>query len=277
MIHRLFSGIINTFISRFRLPRPSTGARIICAAHTDKGARMENQDSVYLVQWDNNSVFGVIADGMGSSERGKLAARSCTSHFKQIFRTRKEFQNWLKQEGFNNTDASFPLRKIASDINQKIYETNTPGEVTGTTCTAVLIMGESAWYVHCGDSRLYCVRDKSIKQITTDHSWVQETFVKPGLLSNEEARHHSSKHLITSFIGIGSQLIDIDVSRFQISNGDILLLCSDGLSNVLDDALLQEISVTDSPAVACKNLVKSARQSAGKRADNISVIVVRCP
>jgi len=278
MIYRLFLRFIlyiNTLISRFRLPRSSAVAKIICAAHTDKGARRENQDSIYLVQWDTNSFFGVIADGMGSSKHGKLAAKLCTSHYKQIFRTRKEFQNWLKKEGFNNTDASFPLRKMASDVNQKIYETNTPGQITGTTCTAVLIMGSSVWYVHCGDSRLYCVRDKSIKQITTDHSWVQETLVKPGLLSNEEAKHHSAKNLITNFLGIGSQLVDIDVSGFQISNGDILLLCTDGLSNILDDATLQEISTNNSPAIACRKLVKSAKHNAGKRADNISAIVIR--
>ena len=237
---------------------PSSKEGIVCAARTDRGSRSDNQDSLYLVQWDDgNTVFAVIADGMGGISHGRIAARLCTSAFAGIFRTKSKFQSWLKQEGFTASAPSFPLRKIVADINQQIMAlSKAEDQAVGTTCTALFISDQICWYVHCGDTRLYHIRGNLITQITTDHS------------------DHAQKNLLYNFLGIGD-FLNIDIDQLPLLKGDLLLLCSDGLSNALSDSTLQEIATRYPPRVACRKLVKRAKQAAGNGADNVSVILMQ--
>ncbi|MBQ3727498.1 MAG: serine/threonine-protein phosphatase, partial [Selenomonadaceae bacterium] len=127
--------------------------------------------------------------------------------------------------------------------------------------------GERAYFAHVGDSRLYLLRNNIFKQITEDHSYV-ETLVRRGELTAEEAKIHPMKNVLTQAVGAMSNL-KIDQARFSVERGDIFLLCTDGLTNMVDDASIFKILQTaDNPADA---LIEAALDAGGR--DNISVIV----
>ena len=140
----------------------------------------------------------------------------------------------------------------------------------GTTCDLVFVRGEVAHVVHVGDSRTYSIRDGKILQITEDHSLVQE-MVRRGELTPDQAMHHPNKNLITRALGISHE-VHIDYIEAEFSKGDVLLICSDGLSNYVSKADMVRTVTEQKGELLIDTLVEIAKRHGGH--DNITVTVV---
>jgi protein phosphatase len=140
----------------------------------------------------------------------------------------------------------------------------------GTTVAAVLICGNRLSIAHIGDSRVYLVRSGNIEQMTDDHSVVNEQ-VKRDLITREEAANSATKNYLTKAMGISAEM-EADLSEMTLLAGDILLLCTDGLSNMITDKIMMEIiSFAGEPAAICDLLIKTANINGGK--DNITAVI----
>jgi protein phosphatase len=141
----------------------------------------------------------------------------------------------------------------------------------GSTATALLLSGQDAWFAHIGDSRLYRLREDVLTQLSEDHSLVSE-MVKAGIMTPEQAVRHPSRNIITRALGSDAEALpQLSVQPIDVRAGDIFLLCSDGLHDLVGDAEMLAAISTSPPEAACHALVELAKTRGGK--DNISVIV----
>ena len=227
--------------------------------------RNSNQDYVFC---EENAVGSfpnlfLVADGMGGHQAGDMASRICV-------------EEMVRQ--IQATDRKTPvsvLEQAVSAANQKIYQTATQDkalEGMGTTLVGTVIEGDTAYIVNIGDSRLYQLRD-SLRQITVDHSLVEE-MVQSGEIQKNEMRTHPNKNIITRALGTDTS-VRPDCFEIEVQEGDVLLLCSDGLSNMLEDNQIENIVRANGENLrqAGECLVKQANDAGGK--DNISVILIR--
>jgi protein phosphatase len=143
----------------------------------------------------------------------------------------------------------------------------------GTTVIALVMIGDTAFSAHVGDSRLYRLRGGTLEMLTLDHSQVME-MVKHGILSLDEARNHEDKNVILRAVGT-QQAVEVEISEpFSVEIGDVLLLCSDGLSDMIDDGVIEAILRTESNVhSACERLIEEAKNSGGH--DNITAGLLR--
>ena len=233
---------------------------------TDTGRmRDNNQDSVYCEQNPGSGLSNIflVADGMGGHKAGDTASKICI----------ETVVDALKNNPKRTVVGS--LEYAVREANQAILEKaskDSKYQGMGTTLVGMIIEDAVAYIVNIGDSRLYQIR-KHIRQITTDHSLVEE-MVLSGEIEKEEMRTHPNKNIITRALGT----IDDpkpDLFEVDISPGDVYLLCSDGLSNMLDDKEIERIaSQADKPLSEIgQSLVDAANKAGGK--DNISVVLIR--
>mgnify|MGYP000802272246 FL=1 len=193
---------------------------------TDVGQRRTtNQDFVYASEEPVGNLpnLFVVADGMGGHKAGDMASRYTVEVILESVRMDKE-QNPIKV-----------IRKAIEKANTKVLEkasqdANLAG--MGTTVVVATVIGHYIYVANVGDSRLYLIRDK-IEQITKDHSLVEE-MVRIGEINREQARNHPDKNIITRAIGARNR-ISIDFFDMRLEPGDVILMCSDGLSNMLED------------------------------------------
>ncbi len=226
---------------------------------TDIGPRRElNEDAVA----DLGNETYVVADGMGGYAAGEVASRILVDTVEKVIAGKNDLdENDLKQAVLSGNDA----------ILQMVRE-HPKYSGMGTTATIFHREGLKIVWAHVGDSRLYVFRNRSLKQITRDHSLVSD-LVANGSITPEEARQHPKRNVITRAVGVGSEL-EVDTGSFMIEDGDVLLLSSDGLTSVVSDEQISDLLVAlsvDEDAAA--RLVNCAIQSGSL--DNISVIVVR--
>lgn len=233
---------------------------------TDTGRiRTSNQDCVFC---EENAVGSfpnlfLVADGMGGHQAGDMASRICVEEVvRQIQATDRK------------TPVSV-LEQAISVANQKIYQTAIQDkalEGMGTTLVGTMIEGNTAYIVNIGDSRLYQLRD-TLRQITVDHSLVEE-MVQSGEIQKNEMRTHPNKNIITRALGTDTA-VRPDCFEIEVQEGDVLLLCSDGLSNMLEDNQIENIVRENAEDLkqAGESLVRQANDAGGK--DNISVILIR--
>ncbi|MCH5265476.1 MAG: Stp1/IreP family PP2C-type Ser/Thr phosphatase [Lachnospiraceae bacterium] len=233
---------------------------------TDTGrVRTSNQDCVFC---EENAVGSfpnlfLVADGMGGHQAGDMASRICVEEVvRQIQATDRK------------TPVSV-LEQAISVANQKIYQTAIQDkalEGMGTTLVGTMIEGNTAYIVNIGDSRLYQLRD-TLRQITVDHSLVEE-MVQSGEIQKNEMRTHPNKNIITRALGTDTA-VRPDCFEIEVQEGDVLLLCSDGLSNMLEDNQIENIVRENAEDLkqAGESLVRQANDAGGK--DNISVILIR--
>jgi protein phosphatase len=143
----------------------------------------------------------------------------------------------------------------------------------GTTCTAIVVLGRQLYFAHIGDSRLYLVRQGKISRITTDHSYVGR-LVENGLLRPEDAEKHPQRHILTSALGVGAEIVpDTPPSPIDLEVDDVLVLCTDGLWAVTGDQEVEAAASTASLSEACRDLVEEAKELGGP--DNITVQMLR--
>lgn len=143
----------------------------------------------------------------------------------------------------------------------------------GTTLTMAFSSGNRLFVIHAGDSRCYLFRTGEIHRLTEDHTVVAE-MVGRGEISPEQARHHPHRHVVTNVLGGGHAGVRIDVQRVSLEPGDVLLLCSDGLTDMLDDDSIAAVLAAEAePEAVCQRLVAQANEAGGQ--DNITAVVAR--
>ncbi|MCX7801841.1 MAG: protein phosphatase 2C domain-containing protein [Meiothermus ruber] len=240
------------------MPGSDSLPMVFTAALTDPGRkRALNEDAVTQLVTPYGGIF-IVADGMGGHRTGEVASQMAVSQILEILRHKEPSPQGLLE--------------AYEAANEAIYLAGQKPESRGmgTTCTTLWLDLPYALIAHVGDSRAYLLRDGELMQLTQDHSWVADR-VRQGLLSEEEARNHRWRNVITNALGSFSSA-RVDLVGLKVRPGDVFLLCSDGLSGVLEDRVLAEMILTNPPEPAVVKLVKLANDWGGP--DNISAVVV---
>ncbi|MCZ6689478.1 MAG: protein phosphatase 2C domain-containing protein [Planctomycetota bacterium] len=239
------------------------------STHTGR-VREANQDAVVFYEPDEQDLLEtigrliVIADGVGGHPGGDKAAQTAVSRIQECY---------AESDG---TDPPESLRAAFVDANRTIHEMGLREKSLlgmGTTCTALVVRGKEAFLAHVGDSRAYFMRDGTIRQLTKDHSaaWA---LLEAGKITKEEYERHPKSRVIRRSLGYLAR-VKVDLSRraLAILPGDILLLCSDGLTGVVPDPEILSMATKYPPQEACEKLVARANMKGGP--DNISVAIAQ--
>lgn len=216
----------------------------------------------------------VVADGMGGHNAGEIASGFVVEKLDALFRS-PDYRKWVDFSPEREEYYVLVLKEILEKLNEQLHQMSLRREEwrgMGTTVTAGLIAGSKLYLGHVGDSRAYLLSQNTFRQLTKDHAWVMEQ-VEQGLLSSEQAAAHPRKNEITRALGISS-LVRVDRHIQDLHPGDALLLCTDGLTNLVSDSELQQQlqSIAD-PQQCCQSLVHLANQRGG--GDNITVVIAR--
>ena len=242
---------------------------------TDVGRRRKNNEDYFGI-FEAYQLF-VVADGMGGHAAGEVASSTAVQALAEfVALTAKETDiTWPWGVDPNLSLVANRLKTAVRFGNQKVLDlslTQADYEGMATTIVGVLFEETTAHIAHVGDSRLYLVNSSGIKQVTTDHSWVLEQ-VALGVLTNDQARSHPLRNVVTRAIGAAPDL-NVDVVAHPMAPGDTLLLCSDGLSGMVLDADLGKIvAANPDPKKAADLLIAEANAHGGE--DNITVLIVK--
>lgn len=231
---------------------------------TDKGkVRDRNEDNSTFVECDSYLVFAV-ADGMGGMDFGDVASEIAVKGIA------KEFSD-CSLHSFNKTDMRKIFTRIFNEINNEIIKKCIEKKsVTGmgTTLSVCVIKNEKMFVGHMGDSRIYIIRSGEAIQVTKDHSYVEE-LIDSGRITREQAKIHPNRNIITRALGLDRD-IDVDTDAFDLVEGDRVLLCTDGLTNAVEDKELVEMAcAVNEPKTAVKNMIDKANERGGR--DNITL------
>ncbi len=237
-------------------------------AKSDIGkAREMNQDYYYISTPEEKINLYILADGMGGYKGGEIASKIATTTVKSYIES-----NFEKIS--SDKDEILKLIKSAIEYaNMVVYEKSKENEELegmGTTLEVCLIYNNKAYIGHLGDSRIYRIRKEFIRKLTTDHSYVQK-LVKDGTISEEEAEHHPKKNMLTKALGC-TPFVEPDVTIKGFIKDDIILICSDGLTNMLADDEIYK-TIKQEPERAVDELIKKANDAGGY--DNITVIIIK--
>jgi len=255
--------------------------RIQHAEKTDVGMRRENNEDNYLVLPEQN-LFAVF-DGMGGYAAGEVASAIAANEVKEFFRLTAvdEEATWpFKAE----RDRSYDENRLLTGVklaNARILEAGEEDggakRNMGTTAAVVHFIerngtGPKALVAHVGDSRVYLFRDGALQRITVDHSLVEE-YLRLGKLTEEQAKNFPQKNIILRALG-QQKVVDVELRAVDPRAGDVFLLCSDGLSGMISDDIIQGI-LASTPALdaAVKKLVDAANEAGGT--DNVTVVLAR--
>lgn len=235
------------------------------AYQTDIGhQRKENQDRVAKFTAPDGTLLVVVADGIGGSRSGDVAAQITVDHLGRQFQAASpnsslEAIRWFARE----------VQLINDEILQKSTK-NPKYQGMGTTLVAAIIFDQAMVVANIGDSRGYVLHDNLLTQVTIDHSLVNE-LVKHGDITEEEARNYPQNNIITRAIGVSADA-RIEVNRFDLGAGDQILLCSDGLSKMITREQMMGVLESDlSLTEKCSQLIKMANEAGGP--DNITVLI----
>lgn len=237
---------------------------------TDKGLRRkDNQDGVVIPLESDEIKLFIVVDGMGGAKAGGVASSMALECVKKSI-----------TEGFSNTNLEKEkivelIRSSIIDANKYVYlksKENKDYNGMGTTICVALVVKNKVYIGHVGDSRIYRIRQRIMRQLTVDHSYVQE-LVKLGSITKKEAENHPQKNILMRVLGCEAE-VEPDVTIKGFIEGDILLLCTDGLTNMVDKEDIYEIITNEKNELtkACNMLVDEANKNGGY--DNISVVLV---
>lgn len=240
-----------------------------CWGLTDQGCvRPQNQDTYQIEQLDKNSLLCIVCDGMGGAKSGNIASTLAADVFVQ--EVRRSFKSGMDREKIGQM-----MMAAAKLANFTVYDQAQQFEEfdgMGTTLVAVLIQGKEAVLVNVGDSRAYIVSPDGIRCLTKDHSLVQ-MMVDRGELTPERARTYPGKNFITRAIGT-EPVVDCDLFHRNVDRGDYLLLCSDGLSNMMDDQeILFEVIHGVNKQHCCRRLLDIAKNRGAP--DNVTSVLIQ--
>ncbi|MCL7454575.1 MAG: Stp1/IreP family PP2C-type Ser/Thr phosphatase, partial [Anaerolineae bacterium] len=247
---------------------PSATLALVAAKLSDVGRmRPHNEDYVdYHIPPDphqlaqKGSIF-LVADGMGGHRAGEVASQGAVEK--------------VISQYYSDASHDVPSSLVGAfrTANQQLHAQaqGDPGKAgMGTTLVAAVILGQKVYVANVGDSRAYLIRDKGITQITEDHSWVGEQ-VRAGLLTEDQSRRHPQRNLVTRALA-SKPSVDVDLFEGEISPGDSILLCTDGLTGRVQDAEIAAAVLQHTPEEATRRLVAQANERGGN--DNITVLIV---
>jgi protein phosphatase len=273
-------------------PGAVAGLSVRAFALTDQGrVRTSNEDSFLIAEmartlWvrqtnlpqpqtqygRNRAHLFLVADGMGGHNAGEVAsALSLESVEAFVLHLLRRFSNLQpSDEAGVLKDFQTALRQAdARLLEEAAHHPEWKG--MGTTLTLAFASGRSLFVVHAGDSRCYLLRDGQLRQLTEDHTVVGE-LARHGALTPAQAQHHPFRHVVTNVLGGKESSLRIDVQRIDLKPGDVVLLCSDGLSDMLDNEQIAKIlAAVPEPEATCARLVAAANEAGGK--DNITALV----
>jgi PPM family protein phosphatase len=236
---------------------------------TDPGlARENNEDSVTV---DEATRLGILADGMGGYNAGEVASGMATTFIKS------ELGRWLAQAGrhANAREVRRAMEICVDNANRSIFNaanSNPQYSGMGTTLVVGVFQDGRLMLGHIGDSRCYRMRNNQLEQITKDHSLLQEQ-MDAGLITPEQAATSTNKNLVTRALGVEDAVL-LEVNEHKVEPGDLYLMCSDGLSDMLDDGAISSILSSDgSLEQKTVQLIDAANANGGR--DNISVLLAQ--
>jgi serine/threonine protein phosphatase PrpC len=249
--------------------------QLMVSAATDTGLVREGNEDCFLV--DQDLGLFIVADGMGGHRAGEKASSMSVEIVRNVLAERR--QAIVEQEAdrgdepSENSPAVNALRDAMLEANATVYAasaSNPDLQGMGTTVTSALILGQQAFIGHVGDSRAYLLRQDQLYQVTMDHSLVAEQ-VRLGLMTEAQSRVSQYRNIITRSIGIDSQ-VEVDLYYVALEQGDLLLLCSDGLNGMLTDEEIADVLRGHFADQCPKMLVELACAHGGE--DNITAVCV---
>jgi len=244
---------------------------MISSIKTNTGrVRANNEDAYYIPKDERAPALYIVADGMGGHQGGEIASQIAVEEVSD------HINSCFLEAMYNNHHQKIKeLLRASLDIaNAKILELSRSNEDwsgMGTTITLALFCDDHLYIGHVGDSRAYRVRNNSIKQLTKDHSLVHQ-LLEEGRLTEEEAKTHPMKNVITKALGT-DEVLRPDILDYSIQVEDIIILCSDGLTNMLDDDYIKRTVCSHDPDEATEKLIENANLRGGD--DNITVGVIK--
>jgi protein phosphatase len=273
----------------------SADVRVDAAGLSDRGrVRPDNQDHFYLSRLGRFSQtiatslppgelperledaghVAVVADGMGGHKGGEIASRTAIIVF---FHLLFDTPDWVlkvdDQSAAKILDRVTTRYRSLDSLLDERARVDPDLRGMGTTMTLAYSLGFDLFLAHAGDSRAYLCREGSLRQLTRDHTRVQE-LVDAGVMTREEAATHRLRNVLTNVLGGGVPLTDVDVHRAQLAAGDSVLLCSDGLYDVVkDDEIASILAGTSSASAACRSLIDLALERGAP--DNVTAVVSR--
>lgn len=234
---------------------------------TDTGKKRDyNQDQAEIFYNQNGQPLLLLCDGMGGHNAGDVASEMA------LFQVGS---SWIETAEMNHAEVGAWLQANIHAANQRVYDKSLQFRDLfgmGTTIVGAVLLSGEAIIAHVGDSRAYLLQDGNLRQITTDHSYVQE-LVDNQAITAEEAQNHPQKNIVTRSIGI-EENVEIDIQRIHVREHDVIILCSDGLSDMLIDEEIARI-IAHYPHLedSAEELVTAANEAGGR--DNISVVLAR--
>ncbi len=250
--------------------------RIRYAAKTDVGMkRSHNEDYFALIE--DEQLF-IVADGMGGHACGEVASKLSADVIGEFYRHSKDQDaTWPYRYDHNLSYVENRMVAAVRLANARIHQKSQSDaglRGMGTTLVGALVLNDTIYVAHVGDSRVYRVRNGDIKQLTRDHSLLEDYRDARPDMTEEEARNFPHKNVITRALGMRDN-VQVDINKFEIQDGDRYLLCSDGLSGMLDDDALHEIvTAHDDLEQGVSELIRRANEAGGT--DNITAMVVEC-
>ena len=234
---------------------------------TDIGrARSSNQDAFICGKLSDTALFAVVCDGMGGARGGNVASsiavRVIADRIADTYRETMTLQS-----------IRYMLESAVAAANVQVFDAamaNTQLRGMGTTVVAVVMTGREGVVAHIGDSRAYLVSTEGIEQMTRDHSVVQ-AMVEKGQISESEARHHPRKNFITRALGV-EETVECELNDITVSDGATLLVCTDGLTNMVDTEDIYTIVTSNQTEEIADRLIGAANMAGGS--DNITVAVL---
>lgn len=242
---------------------------MLVGACTDIGKIREvNQDSYYCCNKNDMALF-IVADGMGGHKAGEIASKMAIDSIKKSFEDNSVL---VKNGQILPTELIIRSLKNANVMILEKSKTDESCDGMGTTITLAYIYNNKIHIGHIGDSRAYLCRNNKLTQLTEDHSLVAE-LVKNGTISKEEAKFHPQKNIITRALGTDED-VDVDIIIKDIDKDDIYLLCTDGLTNMVNDDLIKNIILSSNNVQhICERLVYTANEAGG--IDNSTAIIIK--
>lgn len=233
---------------------------------TDIGRHREmNQDMYCVHTFDDRQGFGLVCDGMGGQSAGNIASDMACGIITDKIRKAVETGGMEDPRGL--------LESALREANYSIYKRSMVEPECrgmGTTAVVAFVRGDTAYCAHVGDSRIYLLRQGRLLQVTRDHSLVQELMEK-GEIKPEEMRTHPGRNMITRAVGV-SLTVEADLMQIPLEPGDKMLLCSDGLTNMVPNEQIAAVLLQNGGEQACALLIQKANNAGGM--DNITAVVI---
>jgi len=248
--------------------------RVLSKGVSDTGRKRDHNEDSFLIDEELN--LFVVADGMGGHAGGGTASRLAVETIDTVVRraARRADNPFASRAPLPESRVPEVLREAVEEACANIYRTAQEDvrlSGMGPTTIALLVHNGTAFFAHVGDSRAYLIRGELVQQISEDHSLVNEQ-IKAGMLTPEEARHSRYKNIITRSVGF-EQEVAVDVMGLACEKGDTFVLCSDGMSNLVEDSEILELGKNPTFEAIPQSLVDLANERGGD--DNITVICVR--